>query len=388
MINKLRERFWICQARRAINRVVHKCPTCLRHSSKSFQTDPAVLPANRTSAVNAFENTGVDLAGPLHLRNGDKVWIVLFTCAVYRCVHIDFVMSVSTEAFVNALWRFVNVRGRPKTVYSDNGTNFIGTTNLFNKLNWPDIERTAGIEQIKWIFNPPSAAWWGGWWERLIRTIKDLLKRMLGNSRVDCEQLRTCLSHVENVVNERPLTTVTEDQNDLIPLTPAMFLRGIRLGSFPEGWSSRFHMQQSYQKQQSLLKELQDRFKREYLALLVQRAKECRTKTPKIGDVVLVGSDDRRRLQWPLARIVELIPGRDGVVRTAKVKTQNGILLRPVQRLFPLEVSTEEELDIVSHGEPDESCNSRQTQSVPSDPGAVVHTRSGRCVTKPRRYQD
>lgn len=388
LINKLRERFWICQARRAINRVVHKCPTCLRHSSKSFQTDPAVLPANRTSAVNAFENTGVDLAGPLHLRNGDKVWIVLFTCAVYRCVHIDFVMSVSTEAFVNALWRFVNVRGRPKTVYSDNGTNFIGTTNLFNKLNWPDIERTAGIEQIKWIFNPPSAAWWGGWWERLIRTIKDLLKRMLGNSRVDCEQLRTCLSHVENVVNERPLTTVTEDQNDLIPLTPAMFLRGIRLGSFPEGWSSRFHMQQSYQKQQSLLKELQDRFKREYLALLVQRAKECRTKTPKIGDVVLVGSDDRRRLQWPLARIVELIPGRDGVVRTAKVKTQNGILLRPVQRLFPLEVSTEEELDTVSHGEPDESCNSRQTQSVPSDPGAVLHTRSGRCVTKPRRYQD
>ena len=44
LISKLRERFWICQARRAINRVIHKCPTCLRHSNKSFQTDPAVLP--------------------------------------------------------------------------------------------------------------------------------------------------------------------------------------------------------------------------------------------------------------------------------------------------------------------------------------------------------
>lgn len=135
LINELRERFWICQARRTISRVIHKCPTCLCHSNKCFQTDPAVLPANRTTAVNAFETTGVDLAGPLYLKNGGKVWIVLFTCAVYRCVHIDFVMSLSTEAFVNALWRFVNVRGRPKTVYSDNGTNFIGTVNLFNKLN-------------------------------------------------------------------------------------------------------------------------------------------------------------------------------------------------------------------------------------------------------------
>ena len=35
---------------------------------------------------------------------------------------------------------------------------------------------------------------------------------------------------------------------------------------------------------------------------------------PKIGDVLLVGSDDRKRLQWPVARIVELIPGRDGVL--------------------------------------------------------------------------
>jgi len=270
-----------------------------------------------------------------------------------------------------------------------NGTNFTGTANLFSKLNWAEIERTAGVEQIRWIFNPPSAAWWGGWWERLIRTFKDLLKRMLGNSRVSYEQLRTCLSHVENVINERPLTTVTEDQNDLIPLTPAMFIRGIKFGSLPEALSSKFHLQQNHQKQQSLLKELQDRFKREYLALLVQRAKECHVKLPKIGDVVLVGSDDRKRLQWPLARIVELIPGRDGVVRRARVKTQNGILLRPVQRLFPLEVSAEEELNVVKgHSDILPDSDNFQSQSVAGDSGTVVYTRSGRRVTKTRRYKD
>lgn len=90
--------------------------------------------------MNAFKTTGVDLAGPLYLKHGGKVWIVLFICAVYRCVHIDFVMSLSTEAFVNVLWRFVNVCGQPKTVYSDNGTNFMGTVNLCKKLNCPPIE--------------------------------------------------------------------------------------------------------------------------------------------------------------------------------------------------------------------------------------------------------
>ena len=236
LMSKIRERFWILQTRRTITRCVHKCVKCLRHSSKSFQAEPSVLPACRTETSNhAFQTTGVDLAGPLLLKNGKKAWLVLFTCAVYRCIHLDFVMSLSTGAFLNALERFINVRGPPSVIYSDNGTNFVGTDNLFKKLNWNTIEVSANIKRIKWIFNPPTAAWWGGWWERLVRTVKDLLKRMLGSSRLNYDQLRTSLSHVENVSNERPLTVVTEDQNDLIPLTPAMFLIGINQASLPEG---------------------------------------------------------------------------------------------------------------------------------------------------------
>jgi len=226
LMSKLRERYWILRARRAINRVIHKCPTCLRHSAKSFQVDPATLPAARIETSGAFQTTGVDLAGPLYLKNGEKAWLVLFTCAVYRCVHLDFVTLLSTETFLNALERFINTRSRPTTIYSDNGTKFVGLINLFNKVNWHTVEETAGVKRIKWIFNPPSAAWWGEWWERLIKTVKGLLKRMLGNARLDYDGLRTSLSHVENLVNERPLTVVTEDSNDLIPLIPAMFLRG------------------------------------------------------------------------------------------------------------------------------------------------------------------
>ncbi|GFX15807.1 uncharacterized protein TNCV_1061291 [Trichonephila clavipes] len=61
---------------------------------------------------------------------------------------------------------------------------------------------------------------------------------------------------------------------------------------------------------------------------------------PRVGEIVLVGNDSKKRINWPLAVIVELVPGCDGNVRTVKVKTQTGVFLRPIQRIFPLEIDS------------------------------------------------
>lgn len=76
-----------------------------------------------------------------------------------------------------------------------------------------------------WKFNPPSALWWGGWWERLIGMVKDLLKRMLGPACLDAEEFYTVLCDCESVINSRPLTYLSDDRSELVPLTPAMFMR-------------------------------------------------------------------------------------------------------------------------------------------------------------------
>ncbi|GFY40577.1 DUF5641 domain-containing protein [Trichonephila inaurata madagascariensis] len=79
------------------------------------------------------------------------------------------------------------------------------------------------------------------------------------------------------------------------------------------------------------------RFRKEYLGQLIQRhgQKDCKL---KVGDIVLVGCENLKRVNWPIARVQELSTGRDGRVRVVKVKTRNGILTRPVRKLFPLEV--------------------------------------------------
>ena len=281
---------------------------------------------------------------------------------------MDFVVSLSTEAFLAALHRFICCRGRPSTIYSDNGTNFTGTDRVFENLNWTEIQKTCAVKRIQWIFNPPSAAWWGGWWERLVRTVKDLLKRMLGRERVDIEGLRTCLSTVESTMNQRPLTTVNEDPDDLVPLTPAMFLCGLPVSDFPEYIEFSSEQLQNVHKGRSmLLRELQKRFRNEYLSQLVQRSRERKGLTINVGDVVLIGQDNRKRLDWPLGRVLALLSGKDGKVRIARLKTMHGELVRPIQRFYPLEMTAEDSMPLQDH---------------------VKKTRCGRIVKIPSKFKD
>ena len=151
--------------RKIVKSVIDKCVVCKRFNVKCVKADPPPLPVNRVKDASVFEVTGIDFAGPVFLRGKQKGWICLFTCAVYRAVHLELVSSLSTDEFLGCLRRFIARRGRPKTIYSDNGKNFVGANNAFDKLNWDVISKYSSAKQIDWRFNPPSAAWWGVWWE-------------------------------------------------------------------------------------------------------------------------------------------------------------------------------------------------------------------------------
>ncbi|GFX05368.1 integrase catalytic domain-containing protein [Trichonephila clavipes] len=168
----LRERYWIIRARKAIKNVLYNCIFCKRFKVKSLSSEPTPLPPDRVTDCAPFEIVGIDLVGPLFLKDGRKVWITLFTCAVYRAIHLELVNSLTSDAFLLALRCFIARRGRPRTIYCDNGTNFRGAFNDLSKLNWSKIVEETRTPKILWKFIPPTAAWWGGWWERLVRTVK------------------------------------------------------------------------------------------------------------------------------------------------------------------------------------------------------------------------
>jgi len=396
VICSLREKCWILRGKEAIKKNLRSCVICQRYTSKKMEAPRPPLPADRVNDAGAFEVTGIDLAGPLVLKTTAKVWIVLFTCGVYRGIHLELVESLSTEDFLLAFTRFCKRKTRPSVVYTDNGSNFVGAVNLFGKIDWSAVEIRTQHFRIMWKFNPPAAPWWGGWWERLIRSVKDLLKRMLGFGKLGYVELETCLCEVEAVVNHRPLTFVTEDQEDLVALTPSMFLHNLPMSDVPEAKvvkvSSLGARKQSLDK---LLQEIKDRFRKEYLGLLVQRGEENKVQDHKVGDFVLVGRENQKRIFWPMAKIVEFIAGKDGVQRVARLQTKNGFLLRPIQRLYPLEFAKDDFLydhfqKSEKKGEPDRpvKVSTKNESRAEGSAGDERKTRSGRVIRTASKFCD
>ncbi|GFT01921.1 integrase catalytic domain-containing protein [Trichonephila clavipes] len=143
MQSLIRERFWIIRARKTIKSILNKCVICARFKEKSLSSGPSPLPPDGVSDCEILEVVGIDLAGPLFLKTGEKVWITLFTCAVYHALHLELVNALSSDAFLLALRRFI---ARCRIIYCDNGTNFRGAFNDFAKLDWHKISRKTSTQ--------------------------------------------------------------------------------------------------------------------------------------------------------------------------------------------------------------------------------------------------
>ncbi|GBN05766.1 hypothetical protein AVEN_26100-1, partial [Araneus ventricosus] len=288
------------------------------------------LPEDRVREARIFEITGIDLCGPLILRDGTKSWIVLFTCAVFRAGHLELVTSLSTENFILALRRFISRRGRPSTINSDNGTDLVGTSNELKNIDWKKLKDHGSLKRINWKLNPPSSPWWGGFWERLIGMLKIILRRILGKARLTYEELYTIVCDSESVINSRPLTYLSEDQEDLVALTPAMFLQEIKENGVPDlDVIDSQRMNRRFAYRQSIRQELRKRFRIECLGQLRNFSQSQKEDVIKESDIDLIGDTNSKGIYWPLAKVMKLIPGRDGRVRVVEVSTGGGSFLRP-----------------------------------------------------------
>ena len=85
-----------------------------------------------------------------------------------------------------------------------------------------EVKKYLANRQIDWQFIMEQAPWWGGFWERLVRSVKRCLKKSVGRSLLTFEELRTLVVEIEATLNNRPLTYIYDDEEGLsYPLTPA-----------------------------------------------------------------------------------------------------------------------------------------------------------------------
>ena len=346
-----------------MRKILHQCVVCRKIEGGHFESKPSPpLPECRVTQARPFQFIGVDFAGPLYyvkptnVQCKPKIWLCLFTCCTTRAVHLELVPNLNALTFIRCFKRFTARRGIPTTVISDNGKTFKSAAKLIRQVfEDSTVKAHLSNHQVQWTFNLERAPWWGGFFERMIKSAKRCLKKAIGRSCLTFDELMTLVTEIEAVLNSRPLTFVsTEDIEE--PLTPSHLVCGYRVLSLPD--VSFNEGDEDYgvtvsdltHRAKKTLDKFWKRWKREYLLELREHHRS--PKPPGVdahpigkGDLVTVYDDSHPRGLWRLGVVQDLNKSSDGEVRGACVrvisKTGRPILLRrPIQHLYPLEVSS------------------------------------------------
>ncbi|CAG9130680.1 unnamed protein product [Plutella xylostella] len=351
LLYTVREAWWPVAGRSLARRVVHACVTCARLRAQTLQPIMGNLPAQRLQPRFPFERCGVDYAGPVLILNRKgrgaitvKAYICIFVCFVTRAVHLELASDLSSEAYILVLKRFISRRNKPAEIFSDNGKNFVGANNELSKFlkNCSnEIKDYATSQSIKFHTIPPYASHFGGLWERGVKSCKHHLRRVVGNAHLTFEEFTTALTQVEAILNSRPLTPLSSDPNDFLPLTPAHFLVGRPLTAPATADLRDKPMLRltRYQRVEQIRQHFWARWSKEYVSELQQRIK-WRTSSEDLKEhtMVLIKDDNLPPLKWSLGRITRVYPGRDGISRVADIRTANGTTRRAFSKICPLPV--------------------------------------------------
>ena len=201
---------------------------------------------------------------------------------------------MSFSCLIRSIKRFIASHGKLILAISDNFQTFLSK----------ELQQFLTYEEIKWNHILPKAPWWGAFYERLIRIIKEALKKCVCSARLSCEEIETVLCEIEIVVNSRPLTDLYEEADEA--LTPSLLVIGRSLLNKSINHDEATEYSQGllcnrFRYLQSVIQHYWKRFSKEYLIQLHEHHIYTRCKKHDevnqllLNDVVLIRDDSLQR---------------------------------------------------------------------------------------------
>lgn len=162
---------------------------------------------------------------------------------------------------------------------------------------------------------------------------------MTVNVRLSDEVLENVLCEVESIINGRPITKLSDDPNDFSRLTPNRLLLLRHSPVLPPG---KFSGHDMYRRRWRHAQYIADQFWRKWIRLYLPELQRRVKWTDKkrnlsVGDLVLIVDENTPRNLWPLALVKEVCVGRDGLVRSVKLRSRSSELVRPITKIVLLE---------------------------------------------------
>ena len=176
------------------------------------------------------------------------------------------VPSESSDILLLAIRRFIARKGLPRAFISDN----------FKTFKSKEIKHLILSLNIKWKFILEKSPWWGGFYERIIGIIKRCIKKVAGKALLNYDELTTLLAEIEQTLNSRPMTYLSDEHNDEA-ITPSHLLYGKNISKpniiihidYREHTAE--NTQQQYKRVKFIINYFNNRFYEEYILALRER---------------------------------------------------------------------------------------------------------------------
>ncbi|OTF80504.1 hypothetical protein BLA29_003119 [Euroglyphus maynei] len=339
---EIRQKYWITKKSRIIKKLVNSCKVCRILKAKQYDAPAGDLPISRITQGIPYETIGMDHFGPIQIKITDfngKIYVLLIICLKTLNVSLKVVKSLTTEENWNVIRRFMNDFGYPSLVLSDNSKTFVALGKMYNRysIDKKDNEHIA----VKWHHITAYSPFRGGLWERAVRTVKETMKAMSFSKSYKFEEFVSLMSDVQYIVNSRPVAI-----EEGLPITPLMMFRGGKINEttdMNETWmvSDNKDLNNIWKQRNANLKILWNIWINKLFLhnpTYVYTKNGKKSVEPKVGDLVLLKNPSKTIGEYQLGRIIELIKGSDGIVRTVTVKTGVGIARRSIQTLLKINV--------------------------------------------------
>ena len=348
----IRSKYWIIKIKKGVKREISGCVECKIKYERLASQIMCPLPEERLKPTPPFYYIAVDYFGPFTIRGEvqkrtrGKCYGVILTCMSSRAVHLDIADNLSTDGFLQLLRRYASLRGWPKKIFSDNGTQLVSASkelqSIIKNLDWDEVQKFGYKYGTEWSFSPADAPWYNGAAEALIKSVKRALSTAVGEQIMTFSEFQTYIFEAAQLVNQRPIGVNPSNPDDGTYICPNDLILGRASPSVPQGpFKERCSQSHRLDFIQNLVNAFWKKWSRDVFPLLVPRPKWHTDKRDcQKGDVVLIQDSNLVRGQWKRGIIIEVMPSKDGRVRRVRVECRTDstrrVLERAVQKLIVL----------------------------------------------------
>ena len=334
---KSRSWVWIVKGKDLAKKICRKCMECRKERKVLLKQQMGKVREETVTMCPPWTYVSLDYAGPVvikgevNVRSRGKSWILVFVCKSTKAVCLLPTAGYDTASFLCKFEEFQARKGPQIKITTDRGTQLVKSGIVLaekdspRKWDWKEVVRKN--KTVQWEFVPVGAAHRNGLAESTVKILKKSLRLAITPGVVlSYSEFTTLLARIAHAINSRPLGVSrvsgdSQQEDFLSPLTPNHLLLGKSEGEVPplDYIDTGKHTERLAYVSEVYASWWKAWIEQVLPSLMPISKWKKRAKNLVVGDVVMMIYEGNMKDDYRLAKVLEVHPDDDGIVRTVTV---------------------------------------------------------------------